>query len=207
MVELGLFPLPLVLVPTERVPLHIFEPRYRELIGECIEGGGEFGIVLVRSDGELHDVGTRAAVSEVLELLPDGRMNIVVEGADRFRLLEVDQSGSFDVGTIEELADAGGEAVPPADLDRALGLYAKLQETVGSANEPPDRESPMLDWELIARVEFPAERKQELLELTSLRRRFELLIELLERGLHALELQSELQRRAASNGRVTPSPD
>jgi len=207
MAELGLFPLPLVLVPTERVPLHIFEPRYRALVGECVETGDEFGIVLVRPDGDVHDIGTRAAVSQVLEVLPDGRMNIVVEGGDRFRLLEVERTDSFDIGTVEELTDAAGDAAPPADLDRALGLYAKLQETVGTANEPPDPRSPALDWELIARVEFPAERKQELLELTSPRRRLALLIELLERGLQALELQSELHRRAASNGKVTALPE
>ena len=74
MSRLGLFPLPLVLVPTERVPLRVFEPRYKELIGECIERGGEFGVLLEKPDGEAHDVGTRAAIAEVLRVLPDGRM-------------------------------------------------------------------------------------------------------------------------------------
>ena len=79
MTRLGLFPLPLVLVPTERLPLHIFEPRYKELIGECIANDSEFGIVLATDRGEAHDIGTRASVVEVLIEHPDGSMDIVVE--------------------------------------------------------------------------------------------------------------------------------
>ena len=63
MPELGLFPLPLVLVPTERIPLHIFEPRYQELIAECLETDGEFGLVLATGDGAVHEIGTRARVA------------------------------------------------------------------------------------------------------------------------------------------------
>src|SRR5207244_5641808 len=83
--ELGLFPLGVVLLPTERVPLHIFEPRYKELIGECLESEGEFGLVLADDDG-LREVGTRAAVTDVLHRFPDGRMNVVVEGGEGVRL-------------------------------------------------------------------------------------------------------------------------
>ncbi len=67
MAELGLFPLPIVLVPTERIPLHIFEPRYLELITECYESDEEFGLVLATGDGAVHEVGTRAAVLELFE--------------------------------------------------------------------------------------------------------------------------------------------
>ena len=83
--ELGLFPLGIVLLPTERVPLHIFEPRYRELIGECIAEEREFGLVFADENG-VRELGTRARVDEVLEQFDDGRMNIVVEGGERFRV-------------------------------------------------------------------------------------------------------------------------
>jgi ATP-dependent Lon protease len=66
MVELGLFPLPLVLFPTERIPLHIFEPRYRDLIDECVRTGAEFGLALATGDGAVHEVGTRTKVVDVL---------------------------------------------------------------------------------------------------------------------------------------------
>src|SRR5205807_7455264 len=86
--EIGLFPLGIVLLPTERVPLHVFEPRYRELIGGCLEDGHEFGLVYADECG-LRDFGTRARVTDLLEEFDDVRMNVIVEGGERFRLLEL----------------------------------------------------------------------------------------------------------------------
>ena len=203
MVSIGLFPLELVLVPTERVPLHVFEPRYKELVGECLERGEEFGIVLTRSDGDVHHVGTRAAIAEVLQVLPDGRMHIVVEGGERFRLLEVDHERTFDTGTVEELIDQDD---PPhaADLQRAYETFKRLQETVGAPGEPPDPASPQFDFQVVARVEFSNASKQELLELTSPRERVARLVDLLERAHEALLIDRELRQRAHGNGKVTP---
>ncbi|HEY0633428.1 MAG TPA: LON peptidase substrate-binding domain-containing protein, partial [Thermoleophilaceae bacterium] len=81
-----LFPLGIVLLPSEVVPLHIFEERYKLMIGECLETGGEFGIVWLSDEG-LRDVGCTARVSQVLEELEDGRMNVLVAGGRPFRLL------------------------------------------------------------------------------------------------------------------------
>ena len=100
MIEIGLFPLGLVLLPTEQVPLHIFEPRYQELIGESLESGIPFGIVYADDDG-LRQVGTLANVSEVTERFDDGRLNIVVDGGERFRLLELTSGRSFVTGRVE----------------------------------------------------------------------------------------------------------
>jgi Lon protease-like protein len=200
---MGLFPLELVLVPTERVPLNVFEPRYKELVGECLERQEEFGIVLAKPSGDVHHVGTRAAVVEVLQVLPDGRMHVVVEGGDRFRLLEVDHERSFDTGTVEELVDQD-DPPEPADLERALETFKRLQETVGAPGEPPDPASPQFDFQIAARVEFSNDSKQELLELTSPRERLARLVDLLERAHEALVIDHELRRRAHGNGKVTP---
>src|SRR6478752_7934524 len=201
MARIGLFPLELVLVPTERVPLHVFEPRYKELVGECLERGEEFGIVLAKESGDIHHVGTRAAIVEVLQVLPDGRMHIVVEGGDRFRLLEVDHDRSFDTGTVEELVDQD-DPPDPADLQRAYDTFKRLQETVGAPGEPPDPSGPQFDFELAGRVEFNTASKQELIELTSPRRRLTRLLELLERANEALLIDRELRKRAHGNGKV-----
>jgi Lon protease-like protein len=203
MTQIGLFPLDLVLVPTEHVPLNIFEDRYKELIRESIERDEEFGIVLMRGSGDMHHIGTRAAVSEVLQVLPDGRMHIVVEGGDRFHVLEVDHQRPFATGTVEEVTDED-DPPDPGDLDRALETYRHIQETIGTPGEPPDRDSPLLDFELVARVDFSAVNKQELLELTSPRLRFARLTVLLDRALEALVLEQELRQRAHGNGKVTP---
>jgi ATP-dependent Lon protease len=203
MSRLGLFPLPLVLVPTERVPLHIFEPRYRELIGECVERGEEFGVLLQKPAGEAHDVGTRATIVEVLRVLPDGRMHVVVEGGDRFRILELHYDRTFLAATVEAVADADEPPVPD-DVERVIRLFHGLQETVGSSREPPEPDSPLLDFEIVARVDFGNSEKQELIELTSPRRRYARLAELLDRALDALTLERKIQQQAAGNGKVTP---
>src|SRR5262249_8092776 len=121
MQELGLFPLPLVLVPTERLPLHIFEPRYKELISECVEDGGELGLVAAPGAGAVHEAGPRAAVTDVLEVLDDGSMNVVVGGRERFRLLELTSGRSFTTCLVEPIVDEDDPA-EATDVDRALEL-------------------------------------------------------------------------------------
>jgi len=204
MTRLGLFPLPLVLVPTERVPLHIFEPRYRELIGECIERGEEFGVLLKKPEDDTHAVvGTRAAVMDVLRRLPDGRMHIAIEGGDRFHLLDVHDERTFLQGTVEPVDD-DDDPPAPGDVVRALELLARLEQVVGLGREPPLAGSPLLDFEITARVDFGHDDKQALLELTSPHRRFARLVELLEHALETLEREHAVMRSAAGNGKVTP---
>src|SRR5215207_5908905 len=131
MSELGLFPLGIVLLPSEQIPLHIFEDRYQELIGECLRENREFGLVFADEDG-LREVGTRAAVTEVLDRFEDGRLNIVAEGRDRFRLLELTHGRSFQTALVEELAD-DADAADPADTERAIELFQQLVELLSGA--------------------------------------------------------------------------
>jgi Lon protease-like protein len=201
--ELGLFPLPLVLVPTERIPLHIFEPRYRELIGECIETGGEFGLVLATGDGAVHEIGTRAHVAAVVESLEDGRMDGVVEGGERFRLLELTQGRSFQTGIVEDVVD-DDEPVDEEDAERALKVFRDLAAAAESDVDIPDVDSPVLVWELAARVDFGIEPKQEILASTSPPERMRRLVELLQISLDAVRLEAALRERASGNGKVTP---
>ncbi len=203
MPELGLFPLPLVLVPTERIPLHIFEPRYRELVGECLDTAGEFGLVLATGDGAVHEIGTRARVASVVEELEDGRMNIVVEGGERFRLLELTRGRSYQTGVVEPVVDED-EPVPVETAARALEVFRALAEAAESDVDLPEAGSPDLVWELAARVDFGVEPKQEILASTSPPQRMRRLIELLETSLEAVRLEHTLRDRAGRNGKVSP---
>ena len=203
MPDLGLFPLPIVLVPTERIPLHIFEPRYRELVHECIDTDGEFGLVLATGDGAVHEIGTRARVAGVLEELEDGRMNIVVEGGERFRLLELTRGRSFQTGVVEPVEDDDAP-VPPETVERALAVFRELAEAAESDVDIPEADSPTLVWELAARVDFGIDPKQEVLASTSPPKRMERLIELLETSLEAVKLEHTLRERAGQNGKVAP---
>jgi Lon protease-like protein len=203
--EIGLFPLELVLLPTERVALHIFEPRYRELISECLDESREFGLIL-RLDGGMAETGTRAAVASVLEILDDGRMNIIVEGRERFRVVDVTSGRSFITAEVEPVTDEPDEPAPET-IEQALALFSRLIEATDSAADLPDPAGERLSFDLAARIDFANEVKQELLELRSPRLRLERTIELVEEALQEIQTDNEVQRRASGNGKVTPLGD
>jgi Lon protease-like protein len=203
MEEIGLFPLGLVLLPSEQVPLHIFEPRYRELIAECLDAGEPFGLVFADDDG-LRRVGTLASVVEVTDRFDDGRLNVVVEGGERFRLKELTRGRSFHTGTIEELDDRND---PPSaeELDRAAGVFTRLVELTGAEVEPPDVAVEQPSFSLAARFELAPELKLELLEETSERVRLARLCEILEAAAAAVERQRAVAELAQTNGHARPA--
>ena len=203
MTELGLFPLGVVLLPTEQIPLHIFEDRYRELIGECLADGREFGLVFADEDG-IREIGTRAAVTEVLERFDDDVHAAVVEGRERFRLLELTGGRSFHTGVVEPLEDEGDDDADPHEVRRALRLFDRLVELTGSDVEPPEPRTPLLSFALAARFELAPELKQRLLVLRSERERVTLLVELLDAAARSVARQREVAERAATNGKVEP---
>jgi Lon protease-like protein len=198
--EIGLFPLGIVLLPTEQVPLHIFEPRYRELIGESLETGVPFGIVLA-DDAGIRDIGTLATVVEVVERFDDGRLNIVVEGGARFRLGELTEGRAFSTARVEPLDDQDDPA-DPADVERALDLFDRLVELTSSDIETPSPAAPDLSYLVAGRFEFSADIKQELLEESSERVRLRRLCELLTIAAESVERQKRVTERAQTNGKV-----
>jgi Lon protease-like protein len=199
--EIGLFPLELVLVPTERVPLHIFEPRYKELIGECLRGGREFGLVLQDEQGR-REIGTRAAVVEVLQVFDDGRMNVIVEGHERFRLRELTSGRIFLTGDVEPVDDEDDEQDAAAS-EEAMALFRRLVEAAGGDVDEPEDDAGPLSFQIAARVDFGTEPKQELLELRSEPARLRQLCPLLEGAIEAVEREREIRERAGTNGKVS----
>src|SRR6478672_4767229 len=123
-----LFPLGIVLLPGEVVPLHIFEERYKTMIGECRESDGEFGIVWLSDDG-LRDIGCTARVTQVLEELDDGRSDILVTGGQPFRLMRRSDDMAYPAGESELIDDAAGEADDALETE-ARERYADLVELV-----------------------------------------------------------------------------
>jgi Lon protease-like protein len=199
MEEIGLFPLGIVLLPTERVPLHIFEPRYRELIGECLDTGATFGLLFADDKG-LRAIGTYAAVVELLERLPDGRMNVVVEGRDRFRLVELTSGRSFHTGVVVDEEDEADPA-DPADVERALELFRELKALVEADVDDPESGA-TLSFALAARVDFGPETKQQLLESKSERERLARVIELLTTAVESARVLRDRAERASRNGHL-----
>jgi ATP-dependent Lon protease len=179
--------------------LHIFELRYQRLIGECVEDDREFG--LVYEDGEgTREIGTRATVLEVLDRFPDGRLNIVVEGRERFRIVEETDGQLYRTARVEPFVDED-VLTKTAARERALELYRALGRIVEQDIDEPAVDSGVLSFELAARVDFGPVRKQELLELRSEPSRLEAVCGLLERAAQAVTLERALAERAATNGR------
>ncbi|MDX6638268.1 MAG: hypothetical protein QOJ01_1779 [Solirubrobacterales bacterium] len=189
-----------MLLPGELMPLHIFEERYKRMIGDCVERSIPFGIVFRDSDGA-RNVGCEARVTEVLKRFDDGRMDIVVTGERPFRVLDRFESDNYPAGEVEPVAEPA-EDEPGKEADMAREAFAELVERV--SGEPPDRAE--LDAEdaygIAGRVELPPETKQRLLELRSEHERMRLLGDALDALVGALERSSEIAERAKMNGKV-----
>jgi len=198
MEEIGLFPLGIVLLPTEVVPLHIFEERYRELIGECLELGQEFGLVLA-DEGGVREIGTRARVAEVLERFDDGRLNVLVQGGERFRVERLTHGRSFPTAEVEPLEDEWDEPDAGA-AERVAEAFRALAAAAGAETEEPDLDSPRFSFEVAARVELALDAKQELLELRSEPVRRERVHELLDAAREGLLAARRLGEHAKKNG-------
>ena len=202
-VELPIFELPLVLLPGELVPLHIFEERYKRMVDHCLEEGEPFGIVFRDDDTGARRVGCEARVTEVTERFDDGRLNIVVTGERPFKVLDRHETSDYPAGEVEPLPGTAAEGAEPSDAPaRARDAFATLVERVGA--EAPDRgDLDALDsYGLASRVELPPDTKQHLLELRSERRRMDVLAAALEALLAAVERSSEIAERAKMNGKL-----
>jgi ATP-dependent Lon protease len=132
---LPLFPLELVLFPGMPLPLHIFEPRYRQLISDCVESRSPFGVVL-ETGGDRADVGCAADIVEVLNRYPDGRLDILSEGRRRFHILETDTALPYLRGSIQWL-DEEDEDVRE-ERDRVIDLYRRTYWAHGQGIPPSE---------------------------------------------------------------------
>jgi Lon protease-like protein len=195
-----LFPLGLVLLPQELVPLHIFEDRYKLMIGECIEHDREFGILWLSDDG-LRDVGCSARIVRLVDTTEDGCMDILVEGTQPFRLLRRIDDMPYPAGDIELLEDFDPEA-DPSLAEQAHVRYAELVEK--ATEETPDADSIVaLDaYGMAATVEHPPEAKQALLELRAENDRLRMVEEMFRTAIKRVAYAEETAERAQTNGSV-----
>src|ERR1022692_4592121 len=123
---LPLFPLQVVLFPGAELPLHIFEDRYKEMIGEAVRDRTEFGVVMASEKGMV-STGCTATVERVLKQYPDGRMDILTLGRRRFEILLLNSELAFLRGSVEFFDDEMGEPASPENRKRALDGYNELQ--------------------------------------------------------------------------------
>ena len=198
--DFPLFPLALVALPSEYVPLHIFEARYRTMVAECLERDRELGIVWL-SDDELKPIGCAVAIERVLERMEDGRVNILTRGTRPFRLIERQDDLAYPAGTVEFLGDRAEERDEEA-ARAARDAYAALVLEATDAEPDADRLAAMTAYDMAATVDFGLEAKQGLLELRSENARMRLLARLMRAALKRLQFVDRAQARARSNGKV-----
>ncbi len=199
--DFPLFPLGIVALPSEGVPLHIFEERYRRMIEHCLaDPGAEFGILWL-SDEELKPTGCACEVEQVLERMADGSINILVRGTRPFQLLERQDDLPFPAGVIEFL-DEPAEALDEDAARGARELYAELVRQATDRELEADELAELDSYRMAATVEFDLPDKQQLLELRSENGRLTLLGKLLATAIERLELLERAQVRALSNGKV-----
>lgn len=198
--ELPIFELPIVLLPGEKLPLHIFEERYKRMVGRALEQGEPFGIVL-RDDDGARSIGCTARIDDV-ERLDDGEMNIVVSGEAPFKVLDRFESPEYPAGEVELIADEEAPPVDEGSASAAREAFAELAER--ATGERPDAGE--LDeasaYAIASRIELPPETKQRLLEMRDEDERMELLANALNAVERALERAEEAAERASSNGKV-----
>jgi Lon protease-like protein len=198
--EFPLFLLPIVALPGELVPLHVFEERYKTLIGECLEREGEFGIVWL-SDESLREVGCAARIERVLERMEDGRMNVLVRGTRPFRVLERQSHLAYPAGVVDFVTDRS-EEVDPDLQKRAHQAYAELVKRATDRELEESELDEMSAYSMAATVDFGLDAKQGLLDMRSENARLRLVTRLFRAAMKRLDLVERAQERARSNGKI-----
>jgi len=200
---LPLFPLDLVLLPGVPLPLHIFEPRYKEMIGECLTQQRPFGVVRSKEGEGVAEIGCTAEILTVTKEYPDGRMDIVTQGRERFEVMEIRQDRAFLQAEVLYLEDQPGTPTS-AEIAEALRLHNEILTLAGAEPEPPSAgENPQLSFHLAGALPLDLDFKQALLEMKSEAERlqginsyFQALLPNLRRTLH-------VRRKAGGNGHAS----
>jgi Lon protease-like protein len=195
-----LFPLDVVLFPGTPLPLHIFEPRYKEMIAECLAQHRTFGVIRALEES-LAEVGCTAEIITVVKEYPEGRLDIVTEGRQRFELLRVNQERSFFQAEILILHDEPGTP-SPQDAARALQLHSELLAIAGAKQDLPSAADSLLSFHLAGSLPLDLDFKQKLLSSRSEPERLSLLISYFETIIPNLRRATTARAKAGGNGHV-----
>lgn len=196
--RIPLFPLGLVLLPGMPLPLHIFEDRYKRMIGECLSSGTVFGIVWF--DGRtLHSVGCTARIVRVLQRYDDGRMDILVLGDRRFATERTVEEKPYLEAEVAFIDDADAAAADAETLRRVRGQLRQLEEA--ESGESADEEDPYrLSFAIPAIDGFTLAERQRILEMTSAAERLRVCADALGRIIERARLTRQLRRIIGGNG-------
>ena len=197
---LPLFPLPVVLLPRTPLPLHIFEDRYKEMIGEALRENTEFGVVLAREKGILN-AGCTARIEQVLKRYPDGRLDILTVGQRRFEILLLNEEKSYLRGAVQFFDDDEPAEPAPAEMKgRALEAFQELRQLdAGGGAAEPELADPQVSFQL-AHVIDDVDFRQRLLRLRSETGRLKEMVEFCETYIPKQRVIANLRRVQPLNG-------
>lgn len=195
---LPLFPLDVVLFPGAPLPLHIFEPRYKEMIGECLEKKLLFGVVRAH-ETNLADVGCTAEILAVTKKYDDGRLDIVTQGRERFEILELNQERTFLRGEIVYVTDEP-EKPTIEEIDHAVELHRQIMVLANSEQDLPENEDSPLSYHLAGTLPLDLDFKQKMLSLRSEAQRIQTVITYFEEILPKLRRAVTMRQKAGGNG-------
>ena len=199
---LPLFPLDLVLLPGNSLPLHIFEPRYREMISECLEGQKPFGVVRAKGEG-IAEVGCTAEILSASKKYGDGRMDIVTQGRERFEVVQVNQERAFLQGEVIYLQDEAGVATAE-EKALARSLHGEILTLAGARSvDSSEIGEQQLSFHLAGSLPVDLDFKQTLLETGSEPERVRTLIGFLQAILPNLRRTLHVRQKAGGNGRAS----
>ena len=198
--EFPLFPLGVVALPGEMIPLHIFEERYKTMMNECLRDEKEFGIVWLSDDG-LRQTGCACEIDRVLERMEDGRLNLLARGTRVFRVLERQSHLPYPAGVIEFLEDRN-EQLDSELATRAHDAYKKLVQRATDRELEEEQLAEMDAYAMAATVDFGLDAKQGLLDMRSENARLRLVTRLFHAAAKRLDLIERAHERAQSNGKV-----
>jgi len=197
---LPLFPLDVVLLPGTPLPLHIFEPRYKEMISECLDQKKLFGVVRAKEEG-VAEIGCTAEIITVAKKYPDGRLDIVTEGRDRFEIMQVSQERSFLQAEVLYLQDEPGKA-NAEEVAQAVKLRGEILQLSGADAAEPEEGAARLSFNLVGTLPLDLDFKQTLLGMKSEAERMQAIISYFEAVLPNLRRTGQVRRRAGGNGHV-----
>ncbi len=197
---LPLFPLEVVLFPEAPLPLHIFEPRYREMIAECVAGKLPFGVVRAKEEA-LAEIGCTAEIIAITKKHDDGRMDILTLGRRRFEIGELNQERSFLRAQVTYIEDEGGQA-PRAQAVEAINLFKELLGLANADLDPPEADAPHLSFQLVAPFPLDLDFKQTLLGMRSEGERLAAIVEYYSVLLPQMRRKVKAQRTSRGNGHV-----
>lgn len=196
---LPLFPLEIVLFPGTPLPLHIFEPRYKEMIAECLEQKRAFGMVRVKENA-LASVGCSATILNVIKKYDDGRLDIAAEGQKRFEIETLNQERSFLQGEVTYFDDEPSQ-VEKGSRETLIQLHEQLFAILGQ-NVEIEGDAPSLSFHLASELPVDLDFKQALLEMKSEAERVETLTEYYRATIPKVEKTLLARQRASGNGHV-----